>query len=120
MTAEELEERLIDFAGTVMSICGALPKSFEGRHIGEQLFRSGTAAAANYGEVRGAESMRDFVHKLGIVRKELNESLVWLRLLQKIDSSPIPLLERAIAECTELCRIISASRKTAETRLKTK
>jgi hypothetical protein len=34
-------------------------------------------------EVRGAESRNDFIHKLGIVRRELNESLVWLRLLER-------------------------------------
>jgi len=55
-----------------------MARPFAGRHIGEQLFRSGTASAANYAEVRGAESKNDFVHKLGIVRKELNECLVWL------------------------------------------
>jgi hypothetical protein len=45
-----------------------LPGTFAGRYLG-QLFRSGTAGAANYAEVRGAESRNDFVHKLGVVRK---------------------------------------------------
>jgi four helix bundle protein len=37
-----------------------------------------TAAAANYAEARGAESRSDFIHKLRIVLKELNETSVWL------------------------------------------
>ena len=111
---DEVQERLIDFAVTIMAVCNGLPKSFAGRHIGEQLFRSGTAAAANYAEVRGAESRNDFIHKLGIVRKELNECLVWLRLLEKGGIVAQDGIGRSSRECDELCRIISASRKTAE------
>ena len=69
---DDIQERLIDFAVEVMELCDALPKTFAGRHIGEQLFRAGTAGAANYAEARGSESKNDFIHKLGIVRKELN------------------------------------------------
>lgn len=46
--------------------------------------RSGTAAAPNYAEARGPESRADFVHKLGIVQKELNETTVWLRIVSRI------------------------------------
>lgn len=45
-----------------------------------QALRSGTSPAPNYGEARGAESVADFVHKLRIVLKELNETAIWLRL----------------------------------------
>ena len=50
-----------------------------------QILRSGTSAAPNYAEARGAESRADFIHKLGIVQKELNETAVWLRILLKIN-----------------------------------
>src|SRR5437660_1180345 len=51
------------------------------RHICGQILRSGTAAAANYGEARGAESRADFIHKLKIVFKELNETTIWLEVI---------------------------------------
>jgi four helix bundle protein len=111
---DDIQERLNGFAVRVMELCDRLPKSFAGRHIGEQLFRCGTACAANYAEVRGAESPNDFIHKLGIVRKELNESLVWLTLLERKDLLTDAELGKTISECDELCRIVSASRKTAE------
>jgi four helix bundle protein len=111
---DEVQNRLIEFAVILMAIGSSLPKSFAGRRIGDQLFRSGTAAAANYAEVRGAEGRNDFIHKLGIVRKELNECLVWLRLLEKGGIVAQDSIGRASRECDELCRIISASRKTAE------
>ena len=46
-----------------------------------QILRSGTAAAANYGEARGAESRADFIHKLKVVFKELNETTIWLEII---------------------------------------
>ena len=72
---EELEDRLLDFAARVGKVVDALPKTRLGRHIAGQLVRSGTSPAPNYAEACGAESKRDFTHKLGICLKELRESL---------------------------------------------
>jgi hypothetical protein len=58
---DDIQERLIDCAVEVMELRDALPKTFAGRHIGEQLFRAGTAGAANYAEARGSESKNDFI-----------------------------------------------------------
>ena len=112
---DDIQDRLIDFAVKVMELCDGLPKTFAGRHVGEQLLRAGTAGAANYAEVRCAESTKDFIHKLGIVRKELNECLVWLRILERRGIASVETVGSLRSECDELCRIISASRKTAET-----
>ena len=111
---QEMAERMTDFAASVMELYDELPKTFLGRHIGQQLLRAGTAVAANYAEVRGAESRNDFIHKLGIVRKELYECLEWLRLLGRRKILPVSRVEPVQAECDQLCRIICASKKTAE------
>ena len=73
--ADELEERLIDFAVRIIKLSASLPKTPAGKHIAGQILRSGTSPAPNYGEARGAESHADFVHKLGVVLKELSASL---------------------------------------------
>ena len=65
--ADELEDRLIDFAVRIIKLSGSLPKTAAGRHVGTQILRSGTSPAPNYGEARGAESHADFVHKIRIV-----------------------------------------------------
>jgi hypothetical protein len=70
LRANELEERLIDFAVRIVRLSANLPRTAAGRHIAGQIMRSGTSAAPNYGEARGAESQADFVHKLAIVLKE--------------------------------------------------
>jgi four helix bundle protein len=79
--ANQLEKRLISFAASIVSLSSKLPRSVQGRHICGQILRSGTAAAANYGEARGAESRADFVHKLKIVFKALNETTIWLEVI---------------------------------------
>ncbi len=81
--ADELEERLIDFAVRIIWLSAALPKTPAGKHIAGQILRSGTSPAPNYGEARGAESHADFVHKLGVVLKELNETSIWLRVIDR-------------------------------------
>jgi len=111
--ADALERRLVDFAGEILLLSSKLPRTPQGRHITQQILRSGTAVAANYGEARGAESRADFIHKLRVVFKELNETTIWLELL--IKTCPV-IAENAtviIRENRELCRIIAASIKTA-------
>jgi four helix bundle protein len=77
------------------------------------MLRSGTSPAPNYGEARGAESYADFVHKLRIVLKELNETSIWLRITDRSKIVRSELLEEIIQENKELCKIFSASLKTA-------
>ncbi len=111
--ANDLEDRLIDFAVRIINLANALPDSPAAKHIGRQLLRSGTSPAPNYAEARGAESNADFVHKLKVALKELNETSVWLRMICRADLMPVNLLEELIDENQQLCRIINASAKTA-------
>ena len=85
------------------------------RHIANQILRSGTAGAPNYAEARGAESRADFIHKMRLVQKELNETAVWIRILAKSSVVSPEFLVDILAENKELCRIVGASIKTART-----
>ena len=80
--ADSLEQRLVKFAIDVVTLSGQLPQNPQAKRIGSQLLRSGTAAAPNYGETRAAKSRADFIHKLKICLKELNETIIWLRIVQ--------------------------------------
>ncbi len=113
--ADELEERLINFAVRIIKLSANLPKTPTGKHIGGQILRSGTSPAPNYGEARGAESHADFVHKLGIVLKELNETFIWLRMIERSEILKSELLAGIIGENKELCRLFTSSLKTART-----
>jgi four helix bundle protein len=111
--AIELEIRFVDFGSDIVRISAKLNTTQEGKHIANQILRSGTAAAANYGEARGAESRKDFIHKLRIVLKELNETAIWLQLIARTSLLPPEMISGVLAENRELCRIIAASIKTA-------
>ena len=78
---DDIQDRMIDFAVAIIQLTSKLPKTAAGKHVSGQLLRCGTSPAPNYGEARGAESSKDFVHKLGVVLKELNESEIWLKII---------------------------------------
>ncbi|MBF8296681.1 MAG: four helix bundle protein [Bacteroidetes bacterium] len=80
----DLEGRLIRLAVQIVRIADAFPDTKAGRILSDQLIRSGTSAALNYGEAQSAESKRDFVHKLKIVLKELRESSVALKIASEL------------------------------------
>ena len=114
--ADDLEQRLIDFAVRIVKLSANLPRTPAGKHIAGQILRSGTSPAPNYGEARGAESHADFVHKLRIVLKELNETSIWLRVIKRSRILKPELLTEIILENNELCRIFTTSLKTARKR----
>src|SRR5512132_3008245 len=100
-----LEERLIAFGVRIIKLTAASPRTPAGRHIAGQILRCGTSPAPNYGEARGAESRADFVHKIRVVFKELNETLVWLRIIERSSLLPADLLVDIIEENGDLCNI---------------
>jgi len=113
--AFDLEDRLLDFAARIIRVSESMKPTPAGRHVGDQLLRSGTSPFANHGEAEGAESLNDFVHKLRICYKELRESRRWMRLAQRADLLDQPeRLTPLLDEADELIRIFAASFRTAE------
>jgi four helix bundle protein len=111
--ANQLEERLIDFGVRIIKLSNRLPRNPAGKHIAGQILRSGTSPAPNYGEARAAESRADFIHKIRVVLKELNETSIWLRMIERARLIKPSLLTDISRECGELCRIFAASLRTA-------
>lgn len=113
----QLEERLINFASEIIILTNALPKSFAAKHLSSQIIRSGTSPALNYGEVRAAESAADFLHKIKICLKELRETYVCLKIIEKQRWLPNPTLLPLLKESNELVSIFVATSKTAQKRI---
>ncbi len=117
MDKAELEDRLIEFAVTIIDIINELPNTKAGSHLSGQLVRSGTSPALNYGEARSAESRKDFIHKLQVVLKELRESLVALKIILKARLYKTDIkLKQALVECNELISIFVKSVQTVNKR----
>ena len=111
--ADLIEERLIDFGARVIFLSDKLPQTRASQHVAQQMLRAGTSPAPNYGEARGAESRADFVHKLGIALKELNETNVWLRMIVRAKLVSEESVRLIMEECSQLARILNASIQTA-------
>lgn len=109
----DLEERLLDYAVRIRLV-DALPGSRAGRHVADQLRRCGTSPLANHGELQGAESRKDFIHRLGVCLKEMRESPRWLRLVHRVPLPPPSKIGPILVETEALIKIFSASIRTAE------
>lgn len=77
----KLLERLILFAQKISILCQKLPETLVNKRLVPQVIGSSDSIAANYAEACEAESANDFIHKIGIVRKEARETRVHLRII---------------------------------------
>jgi len=111
---DDIADRLLDFAVRIGKVVDALPDTRMGRHIAGQLIRCGTSPAPNYAEACGAESKRDFIHKLGVCLKELRESACWIQLIIRSELLAEVRVATLWNECEQLCNIIAKSILTAK------
>lgn len=109
-----LDERLIEFASSIIDIAEALPNTVAGDHIAKQLTKSGTAPCLQYGEAQGAESRNDFIHKMKISLKELRETYNCLRLIKRRDWYAEEKIGICIDENNQLISIFVKSIETAQ------
>jgi four helix bundle protein len=115
MSRNDLEDRLIAFAIRAIRLAEQLPKTVIGNRLKDQLTRASSSAPLNYGEAQSAESRKDFIHKSGIVLKELRESNVAFKMIDglKIAKDPIE-LAYLMKEVNELISIFVTSVQTAQ------
>src|SRR5687767_2345114 len=109
----DLEERLLEYAVRIIRLVDALPATRAGRHVADQLLRCGTSPLANHGELQGAESRKDFIHKLGLCLKEIREARRWLRLVHRVPLLTPSKVGPLLAETESLIKIFAASIRTA-------
>lgn len=111
----DLENRLLEFASSVIHLSESMPATRAGNHVAGQILRSGTAPYPNHGEAEAAESREDFIHKLKVCLKELRETRRWARLIkQKAWVKNEIVLLFILSESEELIRIFHSSIQTAK------
>jgi four helix bundle protein len=81
--------------------------------IARQLLKSGTSIGANIHEAQNAESRNDFIHKMKIAAKEIEETKYWLILCNRSELYPTnQLLYEQVNEMGLIVyKIISSSKK---------
>ncbi len=112
--ATQMQARTKKFAVEVIKFFAKLPKTDEARVLGRQLLRSGTSVAANYRAACRSKSEADFIHKVGTVVEETDESLLWLELLEEAQICSGALITPLKSEADELVRIFQTSLNTAK------
>lgn len=81
ITKYDLEERTAKFGEEIIKFAKKIPVNLVTQRIIPQLVAAGTSIGANYCEADDAESSKDFVHKIGICKKEARETKHWLRVI---------------------------------------
>lgn len=111
----DLEERTLAFSKKVLKFCKTLPQDVVTKPLLSQLVRSATSVGANYAEVNGASSKKDFANKVFIYKKEAKETMYWLTLLGSLFEDRRTELTFLYKESKELTlifsKISSSSRK---------
>lgn len=115
----KVESRLIDFASKIIDYSQPGTSSFALKHLSQQLIRSSTSAALNYGESRAHESEKDLIHKLKLVLKELRECHVNLRITNRSNlGKKGENLDYLLGECNELVAMLVVTVKNREKSLR--
>jgi four helix bundle protein len=104
----DLEERTFQFAKSVMSYTKELPKTTINNEIAKQVIRSSGSVGANYIEANEALSKKDYVFRVKICRKEVKETLYWLKLMDIKNEDLIKKQRVLIVEATELMKIFGS------------
>lgn len=85
--------------------------------LSNQLLRSGTSVGAMVREAEHAETKKDFIHKMGVAQKEINESIYWLELLKETDYLTIEQFDSFNADAIVIIKLITAILKSAKAKI---
>ena len=113
----DLEERTAKFAEEIIYFLKTIKETAINGRIINQLVGSAGSIGANYCEANEAESKKDFIHKIGICRKEIKETKHWLRLLTVSNPEKKDEIKRFWEESHELLLIFSKINISAKSRL---
>lgn len=75
--------------------------------LSKQLLRSATSVGAMVREAEHAETKKDFVHKMSIAQKEINETIYWLELIAVTNYLAKNEFESLNKDAVELIKILT-------------
>lgn len=114
MSNNIIKDKTFKFSLEIINVYKYLKTTHNEFVLSKQLLRSGTSIGANVKEGLKAQSKRDFLAKMSIALKEAEETEYWLELLilsKYLDYEQEKIL---LANCRELCKILSSIVKTTK------
>lgn len=116
----DIHDRIFRWVVAVLKFIETIPKSTAIFSVISQLTDSITSVGANDKEANSAQTVKEFCYKYGLVKKEADESIYWLRIIAALFEQRKPEIERLIIEGEELIRIVATiimnSKKTSASR----
>lgn len=113
-----LKTKSFDFAIRIVRLFQYLQTTKKEYVLARQLLRCGTAVGSMIREAEYAESKADFIHKMAVAQKEINETLYWLELLAATDYLTNGEAVSIQADAIELLKMLTSTIKTAKINLK--
>ena len=118
MKENVLRKKSLTFAVRIVNLSKYLRENKKEFTLSDQVLRSGTAIGAMICEAERSESTPDFIHKLKIAEKEVNETLYWLELLKETQYITQTEYNSINDNTIELIKMLVSSIKTARANYK--
>ncbi len=114
-----LREKSFRFAIRIVNLYEYLCREKKEFVLSKQALRSGTSVGAMTREAEHSESKADFIHKMAIAQKEINETIYWLELLKETKYISYEEFESIDADVIEIIKMITSTIKTTKSKLTT-
>lgn len=100
-------ERTKSFSIAIIRTLSLLPFSDDISIIRKQIIRSATSVAANYRAVSRARSEKEKFAKMCIVVEEIDETQLWLEIIEELEYLNPEKILHLKAECEELVKVMT-------------
>ena len=112
-----LKTKSLSFAVRIVNLVRFLNSDKNEFILSKQILRSGTSVGALIAEAEFAESKLDFIHKLAIAQKEVNETIYWITLLKETEYITENQFKDLNEDAVEILKLLTSSIKTTKSRL---
>lgn len=100
-------ERTKNFSILIIKSLSSLAYSDDVSVIRKQIIRSSTSVAANYRAVSRARSEKEKFAKLCIVVEEIDETQLWLEIIEELEYLSAEKMIHLKSECEELVKVMT-------------
>ena len=112
-----IKDKSFDFAISTVRLYQKLTSEKKEFVISKQLLRSGTSTGVLIKEAEQGQSKKDFIHKMSIAQKEINETLYWLELLNATHFFESEVFQKTHYSALEILKLLTAIIKTSKSNL---
>ena len=118
MSKNIIKEKSFKFAIRIVNLYQIIISEKKEFILSKQLLSSGTSVGANIREAEHSESKADFIHKMAIAQKEINESIYWIDLLKETGYLNKDEYEGLNKDAIEIIKMITSIIKTTKANLR--